>query len=491
MTPFALLLTVLLMVTPTPGNVTPAALIDAPSIQCKDFAGRQIRLADRQLRSNRYNAALRVLNTAAEHCDIPEVREKIESVLSSWWNTLNRSGSPEQISAFLSTVRQQSYLPSGAERRFEARISGSLGTRIEEAFGNGSYAAAHQLCRSFPSFTDQSFDQQYQCGESARQLGAHSAAASRYEWMLGSWTADQDNTSWNEAASRLSNLYLKVGRFNDAFSLTKRIAVRNTEPQTLLSAVTAVRASMLEPIVRMGDVLLQGMTSDQAVSHVKTSMSRVRFPEYVESVYTVTSDLGADIAFYSADNARLPSSSAVSSASGAVSLLTSESGGRAWLVTPITAGYLFVQFNQKTVAEENVILESLLSNIQDESEWKALYEYEFTSTYPATGSAVATWIAGAQLSGRSTTSYNDAFDQSPVLRYYGVQDADGEITASHSFARGLIEYPDAVWQKTSSTPALYHHEVTKNGIALREVVWPMYDDQQWSGVVRVGMISAN
>ena len=491
MTPLALLLTVLLMVTPTPNNVTSAALTDRPSMRCEDFAGRQIRLANRQLRSDNYNAALRVLKTAAENCDIPEVREKIESVLSSWWNTLNRNGSPEQISAFLSTVRQQSYLPSGAESRFESRISGSLGTRIEEAFDNGSYATAHLLCRSFPSFTDQSFGQQYQCGESARQQGAHTTAASRYEWMVGNWTADQNNVSWNEAASRLRDLYLKVARFTDAFGLTKRIAARNTEPQTLLSAVTAVRASMLEPIVRMGNVLLQGMMSDQAVSHVKTSMSRVRFPEYVESVYTVTSDLGADIAFYGADDARLPSSSAVSSASGAVSLVTSENDGRAWLVTPITAGYLFVQFSQKTVAEENVILESLLSNIQDESEWKTLYEYEFTSTYPATGSAVATWIAGAQLAGRSVASYNDAFDQSRVLRYYGVQNADGEIIASHSFARGLIDYSDAVWRKTSSTPALYHHEVNKNDTTLREVVWPMYDDEQWSGVVRVGIISAN
>jgi hypothetical protein len=220
-------------------------------------------------------------------------------------------------------------------------------------------------------------------------------------------------------------------------------------------------------------------------------MSRVRFPEYVESVYTVTNDLGADIAFYGADDARLPSSAAVSSTSGAVSLLTSEESGRSWLVTPITAGYLFVQFSQKTVAEENVILESLLSNIQDESEWKTLFEYEFTSSYPATGSAVATWIAGAQLAGLSLASYNGVFDQSSVLRYYGVQNADGGIIASHSYARGQIDYSDATWSKTSKTPALYHHEVTKNGTALREVVWPMYDDEQWSGVVRVGIISAN
>jgi len=481
----------LLTVMPLSVDAAPAAPVGTSGTQCEDFAGRQIRLADRQLRSNDYNAALKVLKTAAENCDIPEVRNKIESVLSSWWNTMNRSGSTGQISSFLSTVRQQSYLPSGAERRFVSRIAGSLGTRIDEAFGNESYATAHQLCSSFPSLTGRSFDQQYTCGESARRQNAYANAVSRYEWLLENWTTDQNSIVWTDAASRLSDLYMTVARFNDAFGLMKRIAARNTEPQVLMTAVTAVRASMLEPIVRTGHVLMQGMTSDRAVRHVKTSMSRVRFPEYVESVYTVTNDLGADIAFYGADDARLPSSTAVSSASGTVSLFTSESNGRAWLVTPITAGYLFVQFSQKTVAEENVILESLLSNIQDETEWKALYEYEFTSTYPATGSAVATWIAGAQIAGVSVASYQDVFDQTPLLRYYGVQNTDGDIVASHSYDRGQIDYSDATWSKTSKTPALYHHEVTKNGTALREVVWPMYDGEQWSGVVRVGIISAN
>ncbi len=491
MTPFAFLLMIFLTVMPLSAEAAPTASTGGFGMQCEDFAGRQIRLAERQLRSDNYDAALRVLKTAAENCDIPEVRDKIESVLSSWWNTMNRNGSTGEISSFLSTVRQQPYLPSGAESRFVGRISGSLGTRIDEAFANGSYATAHQLCSSFPSFTEQSFEQQYKCGESARRQNAYNSAVSRYEWLLRNWTSEENNVSWNDAASRLSNLYMKVARFNDAFGLTKRIATRNTEPQILLSAVTAVRASMLEPIVRIGSVLLKGMTSDQAVSHVKTSMSRVRFPDYVESVYTVTSDLGADLAFYGADDARLPSSDAVSSTSGAVSLLTSENNDRAWLVTTITAGYLFVQFSQKTVAEENVILESLLGNIQDESEWKALYDHQFTSTYPATGSAVATWIAGAQLSGQPVASYNDVFNRTLVLRYYGVQNADGDIIASHSYVRGQIDYSDAIWSKTSKTPALYHHEVTKNGTALREVVWPMYDEEEWSGVVRVGIISAN
>jgi len=38
---------------------------------------------------------------------------------------------------------------------------------------------------------------------------------------------------------------------------------------------------------------------------------------------------------------------------------------------------------------------------------------------------------------------------------------------------------------------LYHYDVTKNGSPLREVVWPLYDGEQWKGVVRVGITSEN
>lgn len=465
--------------------------IDPVGTQCEDFAGRQIRLADRQIRRDNYNAALKVLNTAAKNCDIPEVRDKIESVLTTWWNTIHRTGSPDRLSSFMSTVQSQPYLPNGAEGRFAARLTQSLSDRIENAFAEDDYASAHRLCRPFASYTDTSFLQYYRCGESARQVGANATAASRYEWLLSNWDSEPSDVSWSDAASRLSDLYMKTARFDDAFGLTKRVAARDTEPGTLLRAVTAVRASMLEPIARVGHVLFQGMTPDRAVSYAKTGMSRVRFPQFVESVYTVTPDLGADIAFYGADDARLPSAAAVSSANGTISLLQSENARRAWIITPINAGYLFVQFSQKTVAEENVILESLLSDIQNESEWNALYDYEFTATYPATGSAVATLLGAAYLSQGSVNAYQSVFNQAPVLDYFGVQNEDGDIVAAHAYARDQMDYTDGEWSKTSQTPALYHHEVTKNDTPLREVVWPMYDDQQWSGVVRVGIISRN
>ena len=78
-----------------------------------------------------------------------------------------------------------------------------------------------------------------------------------------------------------------------------------------------------------------------------------------------------------------------------------------------------------------------------------------------------------------------------MLDYYAVQDQNGEVTASHAFNRAQIDYTDSQWSKTSKTPALYHYDVTKNGSPLREVVWPLYDGEQWKGVVRVGITSEN
>jgi hypothetical protein len=248
---------------------------------------------------------------------------------------------------------------------------------------------------------------------------------------------------------------------------------------------------MLEPIARLGRTLLDGVTATRSMSYVKTSFPRIRFPEYVESVYTVSGDLNADIAFYGADDARLPSASLVESAAGNVSMMSAEDGGRAWLIAPIDTGYLLVQYSRDTVPEENVLLESVLSNIQEESEWKALYDYEFSSTYPATGSAVATLLGAAYLAGDTVASFDDGVDRLSALDFYAVQDQDGTIVASHAYQRAQIDYTDAEWSKTSKTPALYHHEVTKNGTPLREVVWPLYDDERWTGVVRVGITSEN
>ncbi|PEN13983.1 hypothetical protein CRI94_08005 [Longibacter salinarum] len=467
--------------------------LDGPtaSVVCEDFAGRQINLANRQIRANNFSAALRVLQTAAENCDIPRVRNKIEDTLSRWYRSFGSRASTGQISQFLRVVENQSYLPDGARTRFRSTISGDLASSVTSAFENKNYRDATVYCRNFPSLTKQSFTLYYYCGEAARQVRAYGAAASRYRWMLDNWSTDQNALSWDTAAERLTKLYLVQTNFEQAFSLSKRLATRDAQPETIMTAVMAARGRMLEPIARVGNQLLDGVTAGPAMSYAKTSFPRIRFPEYVESIYTVTGALSADVAFYGADDARLPSSSLVETASGTVSLLSSDDGKRAWLISPIDTGYLLVQYDRATVPEENVILESLLSNIQDESEWQALYDYEFRSAYPGTGSSVATLLGAAYLAGDNVEAFNNVIDGLSVIEYYAVQNQSGEVITSRSFERGQIDYTDSEWSKTSKTPALYHHQVTQNGTPLREVVWPLYDDKQWSGVVRVGITSEN
>lgn len=459
--------------------------------RCEDFAERQIGLSSRQLRRDNYSAALRVLNTAARNCDIPVVRERIEDVLEAWYRSIRQRGATDEILGFIEIVNAQSYLPNGTESTLEARVASDIGNDLTEAFDASEFQRAYRLCRDFSSFVGGSFTQRFQCGESARQVRAYNTSIQRYEWLLDNWSSSQELVTWTDAARRLSKLYLITTRFDAAFGLSKRLASRDTKPDYLLAALTADRGRYLEPIVRMGNILFDGVTSDRTISHVKVNLGRVRFPSYVESIYTVTNDLGADIAFYGSDDARLPSASLVNTASGTVSLLTDPDNGRAWLITSVDAGYFIVQYSQKTVAEENVILESLLDDVQDESSWASLREFEFKTSYPATGSAVATLLGGAYLSGSSISTFDPVFQQTNVLKYYGLQDQDGTIVAAHNYSRSQIDYASDVWAKTSKTPALYHHEVSKNGTRLREVVWPTYNDEQWSGVVRVGISSTN
>jgi len=461
------------------------------AVACEDFAGRQINLANRQIRRDNYTAALRVLRTAAENCDIPRVRKKIEDTLEDLYGSFGGTPSTSEVRNFLEVVDQQSYLPSGSEARFRARVSGDMEAAIESSFENGDHGQVNEYCTAFPDFTDASFTQHFYCGESARRIRSYRSAASRYRRMLDGWSTDQNFVTWDTAAQRLTQLYLVQTDFDQAFGLSKRLATRDADPETIMTAVMAVRGRMLEPIARLGNRLLDGVTANRAMSYAKTSFPRIRFPDYVESVYTVTRDLEADVAFYGADDARLPSSELVRTASGTVSLLTAESSQRAWLISPIDTGFLLVQYNRNTVPEENVILESVLSDVQKESHWQALYDYEFTSAYPGTGSAVATLLGAAYLADDRVSSFNPIVDRLSVLDYYAVQNQNGEVTASHAFNRAQIDYTDSQWSETSKTPALYHYDVTKNGSPLREVVWPLYDGEQWKGVVRVGITSEN
>jgi hypothetical protein len=85
------------------------------------------------------------------------------------------------------------------------------------------------------------------------------------------------------------------------------------------------------------------------------------------------------------------------------------------------------------------------------------------------------------------SSYDDVFDASSLLAYYCIQDEGGDVEDSHEFDRANLAYGDSEWQRTSNTPALYHHSIEYSGQSVREVVWPKFVDDTWTGVVRVGL----
>jgi hypothetical protein len=157
----------------------------------------------------------------------------------------------------------------------------------------------------------------------------------------------------------------------------------------------------------------------------------------------------------------------------------------------VDGGYFVVQFNRETTPEENVILEGLVENVGDESQWEELYQHEFTSTYPATGSAVASLLGGSYVADESVSQYGSVFRTVNVLQYFCVQNGQGEIVDDYAFSRDQMQYGDGVWNRTSETPALFHHEVQMGSDAVREVVWPTYRNQDWAGVIRVGIAAGS
>ena len=455
---------------------------------CQDFAERQIRLSQKQVERGNFSSALRVLDVAVQNdCDIAIVRGQMARILDAWLESARDSGSDRQMRTVIQQVSSRSTLDEDARAELQGRIRSTIESRIVSAYEGSNYRRTYQLCRSYDEYSARTFTLNYACGRSALDVGAVGAATTRYEQLLDNWTSDQSLVSREDLNAELKQLYLSTGQFNRAYALSKQLAQQNPSASTLIAALTAARGQWLAPIVHVAQTFYDGDPSSTAREHAQSEMGSIKFPSYVQSSYLMAED-GTATTFFGPDAASLPEASVLEQASENISLLTSASDTtRSWLVGRTRPGWFVVQFGQQTTSEENVILEGLLQNVQAEDRWASLYEQVFTSTYPATGSAVATFMGGTYLADAPIETYESVFDSATGLNYFCVQDQSGGIVASYSFDRSELQYEDRVWNRTSQTPALYHHPVQRGDQSLREVVWPTYQGDTWSGVVRVGM----
>jgi hypothetical protein len=255
----------------------------------------------------------------------------------------------------------------------------------------------------------------------------------------------------------------------------------------ILSSLLSTRGHFLSPVLRAGSAFYGSAPSSAARSLVETELKKVNFPTYVKAIYILTSDGSLQKGLYGTE-ANEPSTSLLDTVTGDVSLL--QSGGDSnlsWLVSPFNDRYFVLELGLATTPEENVRLETVYENIESDTEWSKLYNLEFTETSPATGSAVGTFLSGARTGDEDFDPYTAIFDDSPLLTYYCIQDPSGTVLESYNFDRGDLGYGDSEWQRTSSTPALYHHSIQYGGESVHEVVWPRFVDDNWTGVIRVGL----
>jgi hypothetical protein len=461
----------------------------AAAQSCADFAERQIDLSEKQIERNRFSGALRVMNVALENdCRIPMVQNQVADILEAWYEAARASGSTDEMQTVIETVSSQGGLTSEDRSELLGRIRSAIESQITDAFQGDDYRRTYSLCRTYSDYSTRTFSLNYACGRAALEVDALSAGISRYEALLADWSSDQSALTRQEAYQELKELYLITARFDRGFETAKRVAQRDGTPENLLASLTAVRGRFLEPIARVAQAFFDGNVPETARSHVRRELSTVNFPEYVQGIYVMDDSGSPQYAFFGESAVTAPGSDLLARTAGEVSLLLSSgSDGRAWLLSRVDTGYFVVQFNRETTPEENVILEGLVDNVGDEAQWEELYQYEFTSTYPATGSAVATLLGGTYVANGSMAGYGSVFRAVDVLQYFCVQDAQGEIVGDYAFSRDRLQYDDGVWNRTSETPALFHHEVQMGSDVIREVVWPTYRGQEWGGVIRVGI----
>lgn len=468
---------------------TMAGHSDPGTPACEDFANRQIKLAEQQLQQSNYSRALKVLNSTAENCNIEPVREKIVEVLGEWYGAIRGQGSAA-LQRFLNILSNQPHVSAATKSQFRRRIGARIRLLIEREFSGDNFQATYRLCRSYPSFVSENFEAEYYCGTAAEELGAQGAAMESYQWLVQNWSDDQSLATWREIASPLEELYFLNGRFQDAYRLARQRARRDPSPEAILSSLVSIRGKFLSPVLQAGMVFYGNQPSQTALSHVGDEMQRVNFPKYVSAFYILDSEGSVQRGMYGQE-ANQPSSSLLQEATGPVSLLQSpENSSRAWLVSSLDERFLVLEFGVATTPEENARLETVYENIEDDEKWNRLYDLESTETTPATGSGVGTLLSGASLDGQNLASYHEIFDASSLLTYYCIQDGNGEIDESYNFDRSNLAYGDDEWSRTSNTPALYHHLVKYSGQSVREVVWPKFVDEEWTGVVRIGLLSS-
>jgi len=470
------------------GSVDRPASPRSASSYCEDFAQRQVGLADRLLGESNYSRAVKVLNSTVRNCDRSFVREKLYEVLTEWYGAIDAS-SPDGIQQFRSVLSNQSHINSAQRSRLEQLMRSDVRDLLQQTFEDGDPEGAYDLCQTFEDFTDAHFESEYYCGASAEELGAHASAMTSYAWLLDNWDGSQSLVNWMELADTLNSLYLVNGRFRAAFDLTRQMAVRESSADRLLSSLMSARSHFLEPILEVGAVFYGSGPSDAALSHVDAEMQRVDFPEYVRSFYLLAADGSVERGMYGS-GADAPGATQLAQVSG-VSLLHSEDDSDvAWLVHPIDDQHLILELGTGTTPEENVRLESVHANVESDEQWDQLYQLEYTEAYPATGSAIGTLLGGAHLSGMDFDPYRSIFDASPTLAYYGIQNGSEVIEESYNFQESRLGYGEDEWERTSSTPALYHHSIEYGDQNMREVVWPNFVDDEWDGVVRIGLVQS-
>lgn len=458
---------------------------------CEDFARRQLKLAGRLLKQENYTRALKVLNSTMDNCEREFVQKRIYKTLTQWYDSIARSGSTSEFRKFESTLANQKHLNSAQENQLERRLQGYVKSLIEKRFESNNYESTYRMCRKYSSAADNNFTLQYYCGTSAEKLGAVGVAMNSYSWMLDNWNDGQSVTTWGKTASKLESLYYLNGRFDAGYELARKSASLDPSPNALLSSLLALRASFLAPVVETAGSFFEKQPGTRAVTHFSSEMQRVGLPNYVKSIYMLRSNGGLLRGMYGKE-ANQPSASLLGKIGESTALLTPEGGRpkRAWMVAPVGSRYLVLEFNTNTTPEENIVLENVLSNVRSDREWENLYDLQFKNAAPGVGSAIGTMLSATFLEDGNFDAYDAIFEDSPVLLYYSLQNAAEEIKESYNFNRSALGYGEKEWERSSTTPALYHHSIKYGDQPVREVVWPNFVNDQWSGVIRVGLVQS-
>jgi hypothetical protein len=343
--------------------------------------------------------------------------------------------------------------------------------------------------KTYTKYILPSFDLRYIYAVACRMNNDYQASALHYEWLVFHWNNTQNLVTWESLLQQLQQSYSAVLRFDDAFRLNQRVFRQKEDMSILFEALKNVRARFLLPAVECLQTMWNRVSDASVREKVFQQNILSSWPHFVQGIYALNS---SGKILYQTGNAKkilLPELSEFTAVHHFPAILDELPKKKvAWLISRTGQGYIVIQLAIETDDAEGVILSEIQRRKMLDEPWKKLLDHE----QPLCMRALAEIISrscSAELEAKGTislSSYWDVLKDYSYFAYSAQYNKKGEVIEQFGITGMPTGVDQAQWQRSSVSLAYMTQEVKHNNQRIIDVVSPLYVQNTWKQVIRIG-----